>query len=136
MVSNPRTRRGHSRVQKPSLQVPETLEATVLMAHALATVPTPAATPAERGLAAIGVLLSFDLYGQANDLHKALKSELRRPVASQPGSAGVWTLTLYPTTQQETSKTRTQDETISIGASYKRRAWVRQLCRPLKQHCP
>ena len=106
------------------------------MAHALATVPTPAATPAERGLAAIGVLLSFDLYSRANDLRKALISELRPPVASQPGSAGVWTLTLYPTTQQETSKTRTQDETISIGASNKRRAWVRQLCRPLKQHCP
>ena len=45
-------------------------------------------------------------------------------------------MTLYPTTQQETSKTRTQDETISIGASFMRRTCVRQLCRPLTRHCP
>ena len=129
-------RLGHSRIQKPSLQEPETWEATVLMAHALVSEASLEATPAERGLAAAGVLLSFDLYGRANDLAKALKAELRPPVASQPGAAGIWTLTLYPTTQQETSKTRTQDETVAIGTSNKRRLWLRQLCRPLTLHSP
>ena len=53
------------------------------------------------------------------------------------GSAARWTLTLYPSNQARESKTRTQDLTVAIGSTAKRRAWLATLCQPLaNRHHP
>ena len=129
-------RRGHAREQKPNLQEPETWEATLLTAWALVNSVHQIATTSECATAAVAILFAFDLYGRAFDIIKALKSELRAPIRGQAGAASAWTVTLYPTTQQATSKTRTQDETIILGASNRRRAWLTRLCPALKRRRP
>ena len=130
-------RRGHGRVQRPVLQEPETWEHTLLTALALMQEPQSKTPIATRAVVASGLLLSFDLYGRAHDLIKALKSELRGPLPHQrSGPASRWTLTLYPITADLMSKTRTQDETLIIGSSNPRRAWLQCLGPALKQFQP
>ena len=80
----------------------------------------------------MGFLISFDLYARAMGLISARRDELRAPAASLPLAAPLWSLTLWPSTRPETSKTRTRDDFALIGATHPARAWLQQLC-PLLQ---
>ena len=125
-------RQGHARKERPTLQQPETWEATLLMASALLDSSDPMIAPSERLAGACGFLLSFDVYGRATDLPKALAAELRAPARYQTGAASQWTLTLYPATaaarETQVSKTNTTDDTVAIGISNPKRRWLQTLC--------
>ena len=94
------------------------------------------AMPSECAAVAVAILFAFNLYHRAFDLIKALKSELRAPTRGQAGATSASTVTLNPTTQPTTSKTRMQDETIILCASKRRRAWLTGLCPALKRRRP
>ena len=104
------------------------------MALALLTTETLEASPRERALASCGFLLAFDVYGRASDIAKAEREELRAPMRSQKGVATSWTLTLFPSSGAESSKTWQQDETAEVGGSHPDRQWLQKLCPLLLRH--
>ena len=80
------------------------------------------------------MLLGFDTYARGGDMVWARKEELRPPIP-QVEAASMWTLTLWPSTAHQTSKTNTQDATKTIGLA-KPRSWLAQLCPILKRLAP
>ena len=128
------SRLGHLRETRTTAEYPETWEATLLHARGILDLDSAVASPSEKACAAIGLLLSFDIYGRSSDLPLATRAELRPPVTRRAGPTGSWTLTLWPSTEASYSKTRTQDDTVIVGGSNPDRAWLAELCGPLKRH--
>ena len=127
-----RSRAGHSRARQKQRRLPETWEAVLLQCHSLLTTVTGAIPLHEAALACTGYLLSFDLYARAFDLTNAKRAELRPPQgAAARGAASAWTLTVWPSTSHETSKTHQHDHTRVIGGTDPKRVWLTELCRPL-----
>jgi len=127
-----RSRAGHSRSQSQNRRLPETWEALLLQCHALMTQTHGIAALHEAALACTGFLLSFDLYARALDLVVAKRTELRPPQgAAARGAADCWTITIWPSTEEATSKTHKQDHTRVVGATDPLRKWLTALCRPL-----
>ena len=121
---------GAARDSPDRSQEPETWEATLLMCVALLTAPDSLAPASVRATAVVGYLLSFDLYARAMSLVQARRSELRPP---QPvlGSSAAWSLTLWPLTGAQSSKTRTFDDFAFVGATNPARLWLASLCQCL-----
>ena len=73
---------------------------------------------------AAAVLLSFDIYARGGDAAKILASELRAPRRGQHGALAAWTVTMFPETEAARSKTGGADDTVLIGTTHPRRAWL------------
>ena len=82
------------------------------------------ASDRERALFAAAILIAFDAYLRGGTVLLLRPSELRPPRAQTGGHS---TLTLFPSTHVELSKTRTQGRTVIIGATYPDRAWIAKL---------
>ena len=122
----------HARSRRPKPTDPEARESVLLMPAALLHKLPPDISPIEAAQAATGFLLAVDVYGRAGDIARAQRDELRPPVRHQPGIPAVWTLTLFPSSGETESKTRTQDDTAAIGATHPSRKWLTRLCAPLR----
>ena len=89
----------------------------------------------EEKLATAGAIsLGFDSYARGGDMVWTKKEELRPPVLGVMG-AQHWTLTMWPSTAAETSKTNTQDATKRIAIA-ETRVWVAELCPLLLRSSP
>ena len=128
-------RQGHTRMQRSALQDPIPWEEVLVMVDALLSAPPSEAATQLKVAASIGMIIAFDVYGRANDVTTALRNELRPPAPRGHGGLRHWTLTFFPETQSLTSKTHTQDDTVTIGSSNPQRKWISQLC-PLLLRVP
>ena len=118
-----------TRQRKPNF--PETYGALLLQIFALITEQPLVAPRAELVDAAIGFLMSFDLYARSRDLIHARRSELRAPRRT---TAGRCVITVYPSRasreqkgdrsesdlEKPASKTKLHDVTSEIGVSPER----------------
>ena len=76
------------------------------------------------------ILLTFDGYLRPSDLTLVRPSDLTPP--SRPGRGPQqWAITLFPATRSATSKSGARDDTIFIGRTNPRRAWLNSLLPPL-----
>ena len=108
----------------PPPQNPICWEEVFLMAYALLTTAVFGFSVRQTASAALGLLLSFDCFCRSSNLSLALSSEVRPPARHQSGAAAVWTITLFHITAGLTSKSGLTDDTISIGTSSARRAFL------------
>ena len=125
------SRQGHSKVERSKLDDPESWPAVVLAALALLTHDSAKATPAERVWVASAMLLGFDVYARGGDMMNVKRADLLAPPRGATGVANAWSLTMWPSSGTEVSKTGSQDDTKFIGITNPDRQWVWQLCRPL-----
>ena len=128
------SRVGFNRQEQEIGQEPVTWEATMLAARAILATNLTEITKDERLACASAMLLGFDAYARGGDMTWTTKVELRPPILHVEAAA-FWTLTMWPSTSHETSKTNTQDATKAIGVA-KPRAWLSQLCPILLRLAP
>ena len=58
--------------------------------------------------------------------------DLLAPVSNQPGLAGRWSITLYPKTREQQSKTLLQDNTFGVGTTNPQREWLGKIAAALR----
>ena len=113
---------------------PVTWEWAILVADAALRLARGVMTPLVE--TAILTLLAFDTYARPSDWLLARRSWLIAPVKGQRGSLAAWTITFYPATQTRTDKAGLQDDTVSIGTTNPRRAWLSDLAGLWSAHRP
>ena len=123
--------KGHLNLSRENMELPETWEAVCLQTAALVRSIVRAALDPDLVYAAAAFLLQFDTYSRLGELLAAQVTELRAPAPHQRGMAACWTLTLHPCTEAGRSKTKQQDDTITIGSTCPRRAWLTKVAAAL-----
>ena len=111
---------------------PVTWEAVLLVVDSLLQVSGDTAAVALE--VAIAALLTFECSSRPSDWLQASTASLRPPLRGQPGTAQYWNITLYPSAEDKMSKTKQQDDSVTLGEVNVRRAWLAQVVAALKQH--
>ena len=123
--------KGHRNLSRENMELPETWEAVCLQSAALVKSIKSALETPELVFAAAAFLFQFDTYSRLGELLSASVEELRAPAPHQRGAAACWTLTMHPSTELGRSKTKQQDDTITIGSTCPRRAWLTKVAAAL-----
>ena len=128
--------KGYSRLCPEVARDPVSWEATLLVADELAK----STEPVDWYISA-AVLLNFDTYARPGALLKLKGSDLLPPA----GPGGEWTVTFFPSSRQQKSKTNTQDDTVYVGKklftengniAWADRRWLIAVARALKAQVP
>ena len=114
------TLKGFSREEPDQARDGVTFEETLLMAEFLR-----AKGGMTNIMAAAAMLIQFDTYQRPKSVLDLLAKDAHPPSDARAARAlQVWTLVFHPSTDNSYSKTRTQDDTIAIGASAAALAWI------------
>jgi hypothetical protein len=81
--------------------------------------------------AAAAILVSFDVFARGGDAPQMRHAELRPPQTSR----GLWTLTFFPSTHEDSSKVHTKDHTVEPFVNPER-AWLKELLPLLRRRRP
>jgi hypothetical protein len=85
-------------------------------------------------LTGAAALVQFDSYARPSALLNALETDLFPPARGSPRST--WSLTFWPSTHKQTSKTGTQDDTVALGRNLSHRDDLHLVASALKKRTP
>ena len=85
-------------------------------------------------LAGAAAMIQFDSYARPTALLNVCETDLFPP--SRGSTSSAWSLTFWPSTTIKTSKTGTQDDTVTIGQNLSHRDGLHLVAKALKNRTP
>jgi hypothetical protein len=85
-------------------------------------------------LAGAAAIIQFDTYARPSALLNSQESDLFPPARGSSRTA--WSLTFWPSTKKQTSKTGTQDDTVALGQNLHHRDDLHLIAQALKKRTP
>ena len=86
----------------------------------------------ESCMAAAAALLQFDSYQRPATLLRVKIKDVHAPSTGKVAAPlRSWTMVFFPTTETALSKSRTQDDTVAVGASAAQLTWLTPVCEAL-----